>query len=362
MSDNLLRSIYYDINNPASYSSRDKLYNAAKKINPSVKQQDVDNFLSGQLTYTLHRRVVRKFKRNPIISSQHLEEGQADLIDIQRYKKENNGNGFILTVIDTFSRQAFAVPVQSKHADNMCKAFEQVFRVYKPEQLQTDDGNEFTAKKVQLMFKQYMIHWFVAKNERIKCSMVERFQRTLMTRIHKYMTAKGTQSFLDVLPAFVNTYNKSYHKTIKMSPEEAIVAPVQTVFRNIYGYDDERALLKHMYAKPKLNDKDTVRVVNQKGTFEKGYTTNFSDKIYTIDKAITSLKRPVYRLKTHDNKVVKGNFYPEEVQKVTNSDVYRINIIAERKRRNRKEYLVHYINFPDTEDQWIPASQIKSLS
>jgi hypothetical protein len=362
MHDQILRSIYYDISNPASYSSRENLYNAAKKINPSIKLADVDTFLSGQLTYSLHRRVVRKFKRNPVVSSRHLEEGQADLVDIQRYKKDNNGQGFILTVIDTFSRKAYAVPVQSKHADNMCKAFTQLFKVYKPEQLQTDDGNEFTAKKVQQLFKDYMVHWFVAKNERIKCSMVERFQRTLMTRIQKYMTAKGTQSFIALLPQFIATYNKTMHHTIKMSPDDAVNAPEHVVFKNIHGFADERSLLKHMIAKPKLKENDTVRIPTQKGTFQKGYTPNFTDAVYTIDKAIPSLRKPVYRLKTHDNKVIKGNFYPEEVQRINNSDVYRVQILAERKRGNKKEYRVHYVNFPDTEDQWVTEAQLKSLS
>lgn len=362
MADELLRSIYYDVNNPASYSSRDKLYNAAKKIDPSIKLTDVTNFLSGQLTYTLHRRVVRKFQRNPIVSTHHSEGGQADLVDIQRYKKDNNGYGFILTVIDTFSRKAYAVPVESKHAENMCKAFKQIFKNYKPDQLQTDEGKEFTAARVQQLFKDFMVHWFVAKNEMIKCSMVERFQRTLMTRIHKYMTAKGTNKFISLLPQFVATYNNTFHRTIKMTPDEAIAVPEKVVFKNIHGFEDERALLKHMLAKPKLNSNQSVRVANQKGAFEKGYTTNFSDRVYKIDKSITALKRPVYRLKTHDNKIIKGNFYPEEVQAISNSDLYRVQVIRERKRGRRKEYLVHYINFPDSEDQWISSSQIHSLS
>ena len=244
----------------------------------------------------------------------------------------------------------------------MVQAFESIFKIYKPAEIQTDEGKEFTNKHVQDLFKKYMVRWFVAKNERIKCSMVERFQRTLMTRIHKYLTSTGAQSFITELPRFIAAYNNTHHRTIRMTPNEAVKAPESRVFKIIYGFENERALLKNMYAQPNLKAGTKVRIPAQKSTFEKGYTTNFTDEIYSIDKGITSLSRPVYRLKTHAGKVIKGNFYPEEVQQIQKGDVYRIQILEERKVGRGKQYLVHYVNFPDSENEWISGTKLKQLT
>ena len=55
--------------------------------------------------------------------------------------------------------------------------------------------------------------------------MVESFNRTLKDRMYKYFTANQTKRWIDVLPDLVANYNTSYHKMIKMTPEEAMLDP-----------------------------------------------------------------------------------------------------------------------------------------
>lgn len=360
--EQLLRKLYYNIESPASFSSAERLYAEAKQFDKSIKLDDVKKFLSGELTFTLHRRVVRKFKRNPVVASRHGEQGQADLIDIQKYKKENNNISFILTVIDVFSKFAHAIPLKSKSAADVANAFKALFKTYRPLSIQKDEDKEFTCKAVQTVFKQHLVKWFLAKNEKIKCAVVERFQRTIMTRINKYLTSKGTHSFVDLLPKFLTAYNNSYHRSIKTSPLLAVLAPAELIFKNLYGFENERALLRNLYAKPKVSEGVPVRVAANKSRFAKGYSQNFTDEIYTIDKAMTGVNRPVYRLKDHKDKVIKGNFYPDEIQQIEKKDLYRVQVLAERKRGRGKQYLVHYENFPDSDNEWIPASRLRDIS
>ena len=68
----------------------------------------------------------------------------------------------------------------------------------KPNRLQTDKGKEFVNKMVQAFLKENAIHHFASETDQ-KAAMVERFYRTLKTRMWKYSTAKNTYRYIDVL-------------------------------------------------------------------------------------------------------------------------------------------------------------------
>ena len=54
-----------------------------------------------------------------------------------------------------------------------------------------------------------------------KAVVVERFNRTLKTRLQKYMPANNTYKYIDVLGELLKKYNTSYHRSIRMSPTKA---------------------------------------------------------------------------------------------------------------------------------------------
>ena len=49
-----------------------------------------------------------------------------------------------------------------------------------------------------------------------KSVVVERFIRTLKTKIYKYMTSISKNVYIDKLDETVNKYNNIYHRTIKI--------------------------------------------------------------------------------------------------------------------------------------------------
>src|SRR5882757_5874802 len=112
--ENVLSSIYYDQSNPNSYSTANKLYRASKEILPTITLKQVNDWLSGQFTYTLHKPVRRVFKRNPIVVECIDQQWEADLVDMQEYKGVNKGFNYILTVIDVMSKSAWAEPMKNK--------------------------------------------------------------------------------------------------------------------------------------------------------------------------------------------------------------------------------------------------------
>ena len=72
------------------------------------------------------------------------------------------------------------------------------------------------------MFKLYDIEHFSSWNKEMKCSVAERFNRTLKTRMYRYFTAKSTNRYIDVLQDLVRSYNLSVYSSIGMQPADVI--------------------------------------------------------------------------------------------------------------------------------------------
>ena len=84
---------------------------------------------------------------------------------------------------------------------------------WSPEKLQTDKGTEFLNRNFQSFLKEKNTHFFTTNSE-LKASVVERFNRTLKTRMWKYFTAKNNRVYIDILQDIVHAYNNSYHRSI----------------------------------------------------------------------------------------------------------------------------------------------------
>jgi Integrase core domain/Chromo (CHRromatin Organisation MOdifier) domain len=359
--DSVLRKIYYDVHNPAGYSSAQKLLAAARLILPSLTLRQVQEWLSSQLTYTLHKPARRRFTRNRILVGQYNEQWQADLVDMQEFSRANNGYKYILTVIDLLSKFAYAVPLKSKSGPIVKDAFVKLFALNKPQKLQTDKGTEFKNKYLQPYLKSQFVDFFTTKNSDIKCAVVERFNRTLKGRMFKYFTARGTRRYVDVLDDLVDAYNKSKHRTTKMRPCDVNKRNEKVVFRNTYGVDTVMEMLVQREQKPRVKIGDTVRLKYDYNPFDKGYYPNWTDELYTVVKVIKGVK-PYYVLKTSRGDLVDRRFYPEEIQKV-NQPVFRVEKIVRRKIVDGKVLcLVKWLNHPSTENSWEPEEAIEDIS
>ena len=124
----LLKKIYMDLRNPASFSSPYRLYSEAKKINSKIKLKDIINWLEMQKSHNLHRRLKTKFKRRKVLTRGVQYQYQADLVDYAKLKRDNSGYTFVLSVIDCFSHLAFAIPIKTKNWGGSCGSSAQGFQ------------------------------------------------------------------------------------------------------------------------------------------------------------------------------------------------------------------------------------------
>ena len=86
--------------------------------------------------------------------------------------------------------------------------------------VQSDKGTEFINSTFQSMLRRQNIKFYTSENEDIKAAVVERFNRTLKTKMYRYFTAKNTRRYIDVLPDLLHSYNHTYHRSIGMAPVE----------------------------------------------------------------------------------------------------------------------------------------------
>jgi len=356
-SDSGLASIFYNPKDPGSFSSAEALFNRAKEEGIKTNRAQVEEFLADQDAYTLHRKLRKKFQRNPIVVGAIDKQWQADLADMSSIAKDNDGYKFLLTVIDCFSKYAWAIPIKTKSASSLLQAFKNLFEKShprKPNRLQTDKGTEFLNKSVQALFKENAIHHFTSESDQ-KAAMVERFNRTLKSRMWKYFTAKNTYRYLDVLDDLLYAYNHAKHRTIGMAPADVKVEHEESLWNRMYG---NRHLLP---AKP-IKVGEPVRISKTKRTFEKGYVPNWTEEIFKVKGMSQGKSRKVFKLHDWLDEPIGGVFYPEEVQKVVRrpDKIFVIEKILKKKKAGKiLSYLVKWRGLPKKFNSWIDAKDVQ---
>ena len=302
------------------------------------------------LAEELHRPIRKHFTKRYVFVRNVDDIFGADLIDMQTLSKQNKGYKYILMVEDIFSKYGWAIPLKTKTGIAVRDALRQIFKHHVPKKLWTDAGSEFYNNEVKALLKKHDITLYSTENEE-KCSVVERWNRTIKTKLWKYFTANHTHKYIDVLDALIKKYNNTVNRAIGMTPTEARKPSNHgAVFRHLYF----KKMAKLGEKKPKFQIGDKVRLGVKKDLFEKSYIINWSDKIYTIKRVFAT--RPV-TYKVEDDKGVehKGKFYEQDLQK-TKVDEFRIQKVLKKKKNSA---LVRWVDYDSSYDSWIPLKNLK---
>ena len=94
----------------------------------------------------------------------------------------------------------------------------------------------------------------------------------------KYFTGNNTPRYIDVLPSMVEMYNNTYYRSIKFTPLDACnPAKYQHVHNALYAKVNARKVTS-----PKFHVGDKIHITRKKGIFEKGFTSNWTEDVFTI--------------------------------------------------------------------------------
>ena len=316
---------------------------------------------NNELAKELHKPIKRKFKKRRVYVKGANKIWAADLVDMQSFSRKNKGYKYILMVIDLFSRYGWAVPLKTKTASAVTKAFSDLWKDQKPPQrLWTDKGKEFYNSSMKNLMDSHNVQIYSTENEE-KSSVVERWNRTIKRIMWKYFTANNTNVYIDVLADIIHKYNNTYHRSIKCTPTAARQpSNHQRVYNVLYGDEyktasEKAAAVKH--SKFKIGDR--VRIVKKKGTFEKGFTPNWTEEIFTITTIKPTL--PVtYTIADTKGETIQGSFYAEELQK-TKQEIYRIERVLKKRKRNGgvQEVYVKWKGYDSSFNSWIPLTDLQ---
>ena len=139
----------------------------------------------------------------------------------------------------------------------------------KPNKIWVDKGSEFYNSSFKKWLNDNDIEMYSIHNEG-KSVVVERFTRTLKTKIYKYMISVSKNMYIDKLDDLVDECNNTYHRTIKIKPIE--------VKNNTY-IDSSKEVNDKC---PKFKAGDHANIFKYKNIFAKGYTPNGSEEVFVI--------------------------------------------------------------------------------
>ena len=210
-----------------------------------------------------------------------------------------------------------------------------------------DKGKEFYNKDVKSLIELYS-----TENEE-KSSVVERWIRTMKEKMWKYFTDNNTNVYIDILQDLVKDYNNTRHSSIKMTPVEASEKKNElTVWRHLYPNR-----LNIIDINPKFSVGDKVRISKKKALFEKGYTTRWTEEVFTITK-IKCTSPITYKIADLNGEEIDGTFYEPELQK-TSQQLFRIEKVIE---KGKNKSLVKWKGYSDDFNFWVDNKDIVNIS
>ena len=349
-----IKKLYSDPKFPGSFSGKERFIKAVKSRNSSVKRKDIEAALRSIDTYSLHKPLKRPKLFRRIYSKGIKYQYQIDLVDMSKFEKENDGYRWFITIIDIFSKKAWAFKLKRKTANDIVKVMKPFLEKNRPTKIEFDQGKEFYNKPfLDLLKKLKIIHFSVYSD--YKCAIVERFNRTLKTIMSRSFTSRGNHRWVDILKDLVDGYNNTKHSSTGFKPNEVNEENEIEVKENLYPKINKEK--QHTKVVFKLGD--TVRLAKKKKTFQKGYEQTYSYEVFEIDE-IKNTYPVTYGIKDYKGERIEGSFYKSELELVDKSDdIWPINtIVRSRKFRGKTEYLVNFLGYPESLTQWIPQNQL----
>ena len=157
--------------------------------------------------------------------------------------------------------------------------------------------------------KQKGVHHFTSNSDK-KAAVVGRFNRTLKTRMFRYLTSKNAKRYVDVLLQLVDSHNKSFHRSIGMAPAD-------------------------------------IRKEHER------------HELFNVNRVVKH-PVPMFELRDAKDEPIEGRFYTKELQPVQRGEYVVEKVLAERRRSDGvREVLVKWEGWPASYNSWVEKSTLR---
>lgn len=366
----LLDSYYLNPEEAASFSSAGKLYAALREdgVEGKLTIAKIENYLRDKSSHYLYRPAQRRFNENKIIVATLNEIMGVDLMDVSNMSKENDGVKYVLLGVDLFSRRATSYPMLSKKCEETIGGFKKMFRQNHYKAVYADRGGEFTCTALKEYLKSVKTIIYHSENY-VKVSTVERFIRTLRGKITRYLEANHTKRYIDALPKLIDSYNRTFHRSINTSPGNVNSKNSSEVYQFQYlpfkGKGSEVKPLRKF--KFKIGDDVRLSMIKRSPFAKDSTREKWTEEIFTIVKRKRRQRAPAYKVEDQQGKSVSGWWWTNELQraKLDPRKLYKLDPefkIKERKTASGTlEYFVKFQGWPDAFNEWVPEKRLRDL-
>jgi len=273
---NNLEDLYKHYNFPG----KKKLYELAKKHGVKATLKAVDEFLSQQKVAQVFTQKKQRKKPGHVVAFHPDERYEMDLIDMTNFSRSNGGYGWIMLIIDIFTRKLTAYLLKDKTEPSIIKGLEEFFEDHDPDVILTDRESGFKSRETSKLMKEHeVVHQMVDVNDHKPLGIIDRAVKTVKNAIYKYMKHEQTTKYKPELGRIIKAYNSTPNAGIdNIAPDDAATKS-NTETLQILNHEKEKINKQyHVEFKPG----DVVRVAVLRNKFSRAYDETFGDEQHEI--------------------------------------------------------------------------------
>jgi hypothetical protein len=300
---------------------------------------------------------------------------EVDPSSITTVEKESQ---VVLTVVDCFSKYAWAKILPNKKAKTVADAFRKILVGEHCSVIRSDNGSEFKANEFSAVTTEFEIkHIFSDTYNPRQNSMIERFNKTLKMAVYRYMTQWNLTKINNKdLQKIVKNYNNTKHTTTQQVPNVIHNNDNPTAIKNARSEIKARAvklLVENDRKFPKLRIGDTVKVARKTiGEWRKAHTfKKFSYMkiwLYELFKVaeithLTKTKASLYKLLGPDGKLIDRWFLRQDLLKIDpknlikeleTTEIFLVEKVLDKEvlPDGKVKYLVKWYGYGDKDNTW----------
>ena len=286
------------------YGSIKQTYEEARKIDPTIKYDDIKKYFE---QHRVRRTNLRGY--NSFIADHYKQEYQMDLFFINENTEQKFNIGLLL--IDIFSKFMIVVPLFSKQPQDLLDGLEEGLKDMggKPESIYTDDEGSLNSKLLQDYFKQNNIKHITTRTH---APVAERAVRTIKDLIYRRLEKNPNMKWYEtkILANSLVMYNyKMVSSATGFTPNEARQKKNELQVKLKLELNRKTT---RKYPPIEVNDK--VRIYKKKGKFDKERVPVWSENTFNVDKIEISMGQKFYYVSGRDKPLLR-----HEILKVSTS-------------------------------------------